>query len=217
MALVCSVQTFCYSATLNDRVNLRGHLGWLCPFAQASLDNSCYLGWRKAEIKSSQRRMQKILSMRVRTSCLLPRHLLEAVVSQFSHFFECSLVCFISWSPQQCIGGGYSCWLVYPLSIRVDKMLPFPASFYVQVMHRVRLLLWASQTRPGFLQGCAVTVSLPRDTVEGEAERMMSCSWLNFPQREKVQGKNNAPSQGFHKIPKERGCKSYNPQMSVST
>lgn len=62
----------CYCAALSDRVNPRGHLGWLCPFAQASLDGCCCMGWRKAKIKTSQRGMQKILSVQARTCYLLP-------------------------------------------------------------------------------------------------------------------------------------------------
>lgn len=219
MALVCGVQIFCCSAAFNDRVNLRGHLGWLCPFAQASLDNSCY--WDEGGLKSRvvKEECKKCFQCGWEQAASFPWHLLEAMVSQFSHFFECSLIYFILWSPWQCLGRGvqllvglsfehegwqnpsFSCLLLC-----TSDAQSAPTAVSIPNKNQLPVML------------CCKGRSLPRDTVEGEAENMMSCSWLSFPQRKKVQGKDSAPSQGFHKIPSTfgegKGCEYYNPQMS---
>lgn len=101
---------------------------------------------------------------------------------------------------------GYNCWLVCPLSnegqqnpslscllLCTSEAQSAPAAPSIPKKNRLPAML------------CCKGRSLPRGTGEGEAESMMSCSWLSFPQRKKVQGQNNAPSQGFYKIPSTFG------------
>lgn len=128
------------------------------------------------------------------------------MVSQFSHFFECSLICFILWSPWQCLGRvvqllvglsfeheGWQSPSLSCLLLCTSDAWSVPAALSISNKNGLPAML------------CCEGRSLPRDTVEGEAESMMSCSWLSCPQRNKVQGKNNAPSQGFQKLPNTFG------------
>lgn len=181
MALVCSMQTFCCSAAFDDRVNLRGHLGWLCPLAQASLDNSCY--WDEGRLKSRvvKEECKKFFQCGWEQAASFPWHLLEAMVSQFSHFFECSLIYFILWSPWQCLGRGVQ--LLVGLSFEHEGWQnPFLSC----------LLLCTSdaQSAPAALSIpdknlCCEGRSLPRDTVERGGRKHDVMQLTELPTEEK--------------------------------
>lgn len=180
MALVCSVQTFYCSAAFNDRVNLRGHLGWLCPFAQASLDNSCY--WDEGRLKSRVvKECKKFFQCGWEQAASFPWHLLEAMVSQFSHFFESSLIYFILWSPWQCLGRGVQ--LLVGLSFNHEGWQNPSLSC---------LLLCTSdaQSAPAALSIpdknlCCEGRSLPRDTVERRGRKHDVIQLTELPTEEK--------------------------------